>query len=78
DGALDEGEIQELFDAGPIGAGLPSFTSDPLVKPDAESGQAYSGPTLAGDVVDWDSPPENLEFAKVSGPDWLTVTADGT
>ncbi|NIP97184.1 MAG: LamG domain-containing protein, partial [Akkermansiaceae bacterium] len=33
--------------------------------------------SLAGDADDSDTPPENLEFAKVDGPDWLTVASSG-
>jgi endoglucanase len=54
----------------------PYFTSDPIGKPDAIEDAAYSGQTLAGNASDPDSDP--LTFSKVSGPAWLTITANGT
>jgi hypothetical protein len=54
----------------------PSFTSDPIDKPDAIEDAAYTGQTLAGDASDPDSDP--LTFSKVSGPAWLTVSTDGS
>jgi len=54
----------------------PTFTSDPISKPDATVDQAYSD-TLAGDATDVDAG-DVLTFSKVSGPAWLSVAADGT
>lgn len=54
----------------------PYFTSDPVVKAPAFYGQAYSA-TLAGDVINGDGG-DIIGYAKTSGPDWLTVAADGS
>ena len=53
----------------------PAFTSDPIAKPNANQGQAYSG-TLSGSASDPDTDP--LTYAKSSGPAWLSVAANGT
>jgi hypothetical protein len=53
----------------------PVFTSDPISKPNATSGQAYSG-SLSGNASDPDADP--LTFAKTAGPAWLTVAANGS
>ncbi|MCK6560353.1 M4 family metallopeptidase [bacterium] len=52
----------------------PSFTNDPLNKPSATEGVAYSA-SLAGDATDPDNDP--LTFSKVSGPAWLSVASNG-
>lgn len=52
----------------------PVFLSNPVVKPNATVGQAYSS-SIAADARDPDNDP--LSFAKVSGPAWLTVAANG-
>ncbi|MBN1516614.1 tandem-95 repeat protein [Candidatus Sumerlaeota bacterium] len=54
----------------------PEWDSDPLAKPNARAGAAYSGETLSGDASDIDAG-DVLSFAKVSGPDWLIVAVDG-
>jgi hypothetical protein len=54
----------------------PTFTSDPIIKPNATVAVPYSG-SLAGDVTDPDAG-EILTFNKVSGPGWLSVAGDGT
>jgi len=54
---------------------VPVWTSDPLAKQDAEVDSAYSA-TLAVDVTD-DDAADVLTFAKISGPAWLNVAADG-
>jgi Pro-kumamolisin, activation domain/Bacterial Ig domain len=53
----------------------PVFTYNPFAEPGIMAGQAYSG-TLAGTAVDLNGDP--LTFAKVSGPTWLNVAANGT
>ncbi|HEX9808694.1 MAG TPA: S8 family serine peptidase, partial [Alphaproteobacteria bacterium] len=53
----------------------PVFTSDPIDGGSVEAGTAYAG-TLAGTATDADG--DALGYAKVSGPAWLTVAADGT
>ena len=52
----------------------PVFTDNPVTGPGITAGQACSG-TLTGAVVDLNGNP--LTFAKVSGPNWLNVAADG-
>jgi hypothetical protein len=52
----------------------PLFTSNPVVKPNALQGQAYSD-TLSGSATDPNSDP--LTFAKAAGPAWLSVAANG-
>ncbi|HEX9263033.1 MAG TPA: M12 family metallo-peptidase [Candidatus Binatia bacterium] len=52
----------------------PTFTSDPIVKPNATQGQAYSG-SIASNASDPDADP--LTFAKTGGPIWLSVAANG-
>lgn len=55
----------------------PFFTSNPVTKPAATEDAAYTGSTLAGSGADSDSG-DTLTYAKVSGPAWLSVAADGT
>jgi hypothetical protein len=53
----------------------PVFASDPISKPNATSGQAYSG-SLSGSASDPDG--DSLSFTKTGGPAWLTVAANGS
>jgi hypothetical protein len=53
----------------------PAFISDPISKPNATSGEAYSG-SLSGSASDADADP--LSFAKTGGPAWLAVAANGS
>ena len=53
----------------------PSFTSNPFTEPWANLDQAYSG-TIATNATDPDAA-DTLTFAKVSGPAWLNVAANG-
>jgi hypothetical protein len=53
----------------------PAFSSDPISKPDATYGQAYTG-SLSGNVADPNADP--LSFTKITGPTWLTVAANGS
>ncbi len=55
--------------------GAPSFVSDPFIAPAAAATQPYSG-TIAAAATDPNGDP--LSFAKVSGPAWLIIAADGT
>jgi autotransporter-associated beta strand protein len=55
---------------------VPAFTANPVSKAAAFVGTAYSG-TLATSVTDPDIG-ETLTYAKLSGPSWLTVAANGT
>lgn len=52
----------------------PVFTGNPIVKPDATQGAAYSS-TLAGSASDADN--DTLSFSKSAGPAWLIVSANG-
>jgi Putative Ig domain len=56
--------------------GAPSFTIDPFTLPGIVAGQGYSG-TIATNASD-PNPSDALTFAKVSGPNWLAIAADGT
>jgi hypothetical protein len=53
----------------------PTFTVDPINKPDAREGDAYSD-TIAGSATDIDAG-DTLTYSKVSGPAWLIVAAGG-
>jgi len=53
----------------------PGFVLDPIAR-SAPVGSALSGQTLAGSAGDPD-PAATLSYSKVSGPSWLTVSADG-
>jgi Putative Ig domain len=56
--------------------GAPSFTVDPFTMSGILAGQSYSG-TIATNASD-PNPSDALTFAKVSGPNWLAVAANGT
>jgi hypothetical protein len=53
----------------------PTFTADPINKPDANENVAYSD-TIAGSATDVDAG-DTLTYSKVSGPAWLSVAANG-
>ncbi len=53
----------------------PAFTSDPINKPNATDGTAYSG-SIAVNASDPEGDP--MTFSKVSGPAWLNVASNGT
>ena len=56
----------------------PSFVLSPFTEPWANVDEGYSG-TIATNAYDLELPNGDvLTFAKVSGPAWLTVAADGT
>jgi hypothetical protein len=61
--------------AGVMMGQAPSFNSDPITKPAAAIGQAYEQ-TLAGQASDPNGA-SALTFAKVGGPAWLSVGANG-
>jgi hypothetical protein len=52
----------------------PVFTSNPINKPNANAGQAYSG-TIATNATDPNG--DAITFAKLSGPAWLSVGSNG-
>jgi len=52
----------------------PVFVGNPLTKPDVVAGQPYLG-NLAADATDPNG--DAITFAKVSGPSWLGVAANG-
>ena len=56
--------------------GQPSFTVNPFTVPSIVAGNNYSG-TIATNVTDPNTV-DTLTFGLVSGPDWLSVGADGT
>jgi hypothetical protein len=55
--------------------GAPVFTSNPFTEPDASTGQPYSG-SISANATD-PNPGDELTFAKVSGPSWLTIAPSG-
>ena len=54
---------------------LPVFVVSDLVSADGNEGQPYTG-SIAGSATDADG--DTIVYSKVSGPDWLVVTADGS
>jgi hypothetical protein len=56
--------------------GAPSFTANTFSTTNGTASQNYSG-TIATNATD-PNPGDALTFAKVSGPAWLNVAADGT
>lgn len=54
----------------------PSFTTNPIVKPAATRGLAYSG-TLSGSATDPDNAAGVLVYTKTAGPAWLKVASNG-
>jgi hypothetical protein len=56
--------------------GAPSFTVDPFTMPGVVAGLSYAG-TIATNASD-PNLSDALTFAKVSGPNWLVVAANGT
>ncbi len=69
-GGLSNTATMTIYVTGP-----PFFNSDPLLKPNASMGQAYTG-SIAGDATDPNTN-EVLTFSKVSGPAWLNVSTNG-
>ena len=55
--------------------GPPSFTLNPFTMPAINAGQNYSG-TIASNATD-PNPGDVLTFAKLGGPPWLSVAANG-
>jgi Putative Ig domain len=53
----------------------PTFNVNPFALTNANAGQAYSG-TIASSASDLNG--DAITYAKVNGPAWLTVTANGT
>jgi regulation of enolase protein 1 (concanavalin A-like superfamily) len=53
----------------------PVFTVNPISRPNATQGSAYSS-TIAGTATDVDAG-DTLTYSKVSGPAWLTVASSG-
>jgi len=66
--------IVAAFRTGGVTNSPPAFTSDPILKPDANQGQAYAG-ALSGSATDPDG--DALTFVKSAGPAWLTIAANG-
>ncbi|HET7004132.1 MAG TPA: putative Ig domain-containing protein, partial [Candidatus Binatia bacterium] len=68
--------IVAAFRSGSIGVANnpPRFTSDPISKPNANQGTAYSG-SLASNANDPDNDP--LAYAKNAGPAWLNIAVNG-
>ena len=73
--ALDGGAVRAIYE-GAEALSPPAFTPDPVLEADAMELIPYSS-SLADNVVDTNAG-EVLSFAKVSGPAWLAVAADGS
>jgi hypothetical protein len=56
----------------------PAFVSNPFAGPWADVGEAYSGSIATNGTAPYLGAGDILTFAKVSGPAWLNVAADGT
>lgn len=76
DGDGVESPFSEEVTAFPAGFGntAPAFTADPVVEVDATEALAYTG-TLADNATDGEG--DTLYFAKLAGPEWLTIAEDG-
>lgn len=55
---------------------VPVFLTNPIIGAAASEGVAYTGQTLAGKATDSDAG-DTITYAKVSGPAWLAVAANG-
>ena len=71
----DEAISSPIFISGGSGNVSPIWSSNPVTETSAIEESAYSS-TLADDADDAESDP--LTFAKISGPAWLYVAADGS
>ena len=68
---------QPLINALAGGTNLPPrFNSSPFIEPSANVAQPYSG-SISNQASD-PNPADPLRFAKLSGPNWLSVGPDGT
>ena len=56
----------------------PWFLSDPFAEPWANVSDAYAGTIATNAIARYVTVGDSLSFAKVSGPAWLNVAADGT
>lgn len=63
------------YSDGPVTPTAPEFTSNPIIKNNATVGISYSDASLADNALDDNG--DALSFAKVSGPNWLTVATNG-
>ncbi|MCU0749918.1 MAG: cadherin domain-containing protein, partial [Akkermansiaceae bacterium] len=54
----------------------PVWSGSPLVWPGAFAGSGYAGPSLATETSDPDG--DELFYTKLSGPEWLSIAADGS
>lgn len=72
--ALSHAEIADLvYDGDNV---PPVFIADSMDKPDAWLAVAYTDQSLAGSA--FDAYGDTLTYSKLSGPDWLSVDANGT
>jgi hypothetical protein len=72
--ALSGSEIWNIW--GQSANNPPVFDTAPITLADATEEMLYSGVSLAANASDPDSDP--LSFAKIGGPDWLSVASDGS
>jgi hypothetical protein len=63
------------YNDGPITPTPPEFNASPIIESATIVELAYNGSTLADNALDDNS--DELSFARVSGPSWLKVAADG-
>ncbi|MCU0781657.1 MAG: Ig-like domain-containing protein, partial [Akkermansiaceae bacterium] len=75
DGTVDSAIASVSITVTPV-SDPPAFVTDPIVAANAYEGVAYTGQTLAGSAIDPDTG-DTLTYSKVSGPEWLTVAANG-
>lgn len=71
----EDDTFAKRYNDGPIDDTAPEFTSNPVVESNATAGLSYTGSTLADNASDDNG--DALSFAKVSGPNWLSVAANG-
>ncbi|MCW1914016.1 putative Ig domain-containing protein [Luteolibacter sp. GHJ8] len=55
----------------------PVFIVDPIARPTGSEEQAYTASSLSGTAVDADAG-DSLTYAKIGGPLWLDIAADGS
>ena len=70
--SLSSNALQSLYSAGADHP--PAFLNNPFTVASVTAGQPYSA-SLAGSASDPDNDP--MTFAKISGPNWLTISGNG-
>lgn len=75
DGLLNSSDATVTIAVTPVND-APIFLSNPIIAAAASEGMAYTGQTLKEQATDFESGTA-VTFAKVSGPAWLVVAANG-